>query len=150
MTPAHKISVMFVCIGNSCRSPMAEGIARGLASDVMEVSSAGLSPLGVVQKQSLQTLEVNGFLSDGLSSKPIFRDAWDAAEIVINMSGYARERAFADYTKVEDWDIEDPYGEAPEVYQRIFEDIRGRVVDLIERVRRRREREYGLSQGEFI
>ena len=36
--------VLFVCIGNSCRSQMAEGFARAYGSDVMAVASAGLSP----------------------------------------------------------------------------------------------------------
>src|SRR5215475_3801838 len=136
-----KVRVLFICIGNSCRSPMAEAIARGLASDVLEISSAGISPLGVVQRQSLQTLQTNGFLTEGLTSKPILRDLWDDADLIINMSGYPRERAFTDYSKVEDWDIEDPYGESPEVYQRIFEAIRDHVVDLIERVRRHQDRQ---------
>ncbi|MGC1580579.1 MAG: hypothetical protein WA766_03800, partial [Candidatus Acidiferrales bacterium] len=40
--------VLFVCIGNSCRSPMAEALARHSASDVIEAASAGISPLGRV------------------------------------------------------------------------------------------------------
>src|SRR2546428_11801684 len=39
-----KKRVLFVCIGNSCRSQMAEGFARAYGSDVMVARSAGLSP----------------------------------------------------------------------------------------------------------
>jgi protein-tyrosine-phosphatase len=118
---------------------MAEGIARVEGADFLEASSAGLAPLGSVQELSLQTLERNGYHARGLSSKPILRDAWDAAKIVINMSGYPRERAFSDFSKVEDWSVEDPYGADPEVYQRIFEDIQGRVFTLIARLRAARQ-----------
>ena len=60
---------------------------------------------------------------------------WEAAEIVINMSGYAREFAFAKWEKVEDWEVEDPYGADPLVYQKIFEEIEERVGELAERLR---------------
>jgi protein-tyrosine-phosphatase len=134
-----KLNVLFVCIGNSCRSPMAESIALRDAADLFECASAGLHALGVVQKQTLQTLETNGYPTDGLYSKPILNDAWADADLVINMSGHPRERAFArgDWHKVEDWDVEDPYGSDPQVYQRIFEDIRTRIKTLAARLRER-------------
>jgi arsenate reductase (thioredoxin) len=34
--------VLFVCIGNSCRSPLAESIALRDYADVFDVSSAGI------------------------------------------------------------------------------------------------------------
>ncbi len=34
-----------MCIGNTCRSPMAEGFANLYGSDVLRASSAGLSPV---------------------------------------------------------------------------------------------------------
>jgi arsenate reductase len=134
--------VLFVCIGNSCRSPMAESIALRDAADLFEPSSAGLNPLGVVQKQTLQTLETNGYPTDGLYSKPILNQAWADADLVINMSGYYRHRAFPrnDWHKVEDWDVEDPFGADPEVYQRIFEDIRTRIEALATRLREEQRR----------
>jgi protein-tyrosine-phosphatase len=40
----------------------------------------------------------------------------------------------SDWTKVEDWDVEDPFGADPSVYQEIFEDIRTRIEALIARL----------------
>ena len=119
---------------------MAEAIALRDAADLIETASAGLSPLGVVQKLTLDTLEANGYPTDGLYSKPILNDAWTEADLVINMSGYPRERAFAraDWHKVEDWSVDDPYGSDPAVYQRTFEDIRAKIVALAMRLRGRR------------
>ena len=138
---AGRLRVMFVCIGNSCRSPMAEAIALRDAADIFETTSAGLSPLGVVQKLTLETLEKNGYRTDGLTSKPILKPAWDESDPVVNMSGYPRQRAFAlgEWDKVEDWDVEDPYGSDPDVYQRIFEDIRNRIDMLAWRLRKARK-----------
>jgi len=134
-----KLRVLFICIGNSCRSPMAESIGLRDAANLFESSSAGLAPLGVVQKLTLETLKSNGYPTDGLSSKSIRTDEWAAADLVINMSGYSKQRTFphSDWHRVEDWDVDDPYGSDPAVYQRIFEDIRTRIEGLAARFRDR-------------
>ncbi|HEY1424682.1 MAG TPA: low molecular weight phosphatase family protein [Candidatus Acidoferrum sp.] len=135
----QKLRVMFVCIGNSCRSPMAESIAIRDAADLFESSSAGLSPLGVVQKLTLETLQRNGYPIDALQSKAIRKEEWADADLIINMSGYSKQRTFphTDWQKVEDWDVEDPYGSEPAVYQRTFEDIQTRIDELATRLRKR-------------
>lgn len=131
----RRTRVVFVCLGNACRSPMAEAVALRDAADVMESSSAGLTPLGRVEPMTRQTLAANGFASDKLISKPILPASLDEADIVVNMSGMPKELAFQDHTKVEDWYVEDPYGADADLYQRIFEDIERRVTELAERLR---------------
>src|SRR5438128_9891900 len=51
-----KKRVLFVCIGNSCRSQMAEGFARAYGSDAMVARSAGLSPGTVIAPLTRQVL----------------------------------------------------------------------------------------------
>jgi len=133
----RKLRVLFVCIGNSCRSPMAESIALRNSSEIFECSSAGLTSLGVVQEQTFDTLQRNGYFGQNLSSKAIPNEEWSATDLVINMSGYPKQRVFprSEWHKVEDWDVEDPYGADPQVYQRIFEDIRTRIESLTARLR---------------
>nr|WP_238524746.1 hypothetical protein [Halanaerobium hydrogeniformans] len=46
-----KYKVAFVCIGNSCRSQMAEGFARAYGSDVLDVYSAGTDPADAVREK---------------------------------------------------------------------------------------------------
>jgi len=136
-TNQRKRRVLFICIGNSCRSPMAESIARRDSSHIFDCGSAGLTPLGVVQKETIATLQSNGYPVENLISNAISKDDWGAADLVINMSGYAKQRAFprSEWHKVEDWPVEDPYGCDPTVYQRIFEDIRTRIESLTARLR---------------
>jgi arsenate reductase len=119
---------------------MADVIARREASDVMTVDSAGLVPLGYVPELTTSTLEKNGYSAKGLASKAISREVWEAADLVVNMSGETRDRAFREFAKVEDWEVEDPFGEDPAVYQRIFEEIRERVAELAMRLREKSER----------
>jgi protein-tyrosine-phosphatase len=130
-----KIHVLFVCFGNACRSPMAEAIARTDAGDVIEAASAGLYPLGEIPLHTREALKQNGYSADGLASKRIAPEAWKRADLVINLSGRLRELEFEEYEKVEDWDVRDPYGEDPATYQRILEEIRGRVKVLAQRLR---------------
>ena len=115
---------------------MAEAVAQRNAADVIEASSAGLVPLGRVATPTKQTLESNGYAAASLESKPIMPSLWNEAALVINMSGRTRESLFRDWHKVEDWDVEDPYGADPEIYQRILEDIEERVKELAESLRR--------------
>jgi protein-tyrosine-phosphatase len=117
---------------------MAEAIARQDASQEIEASSAGLSPLGFVADMTTQTLIKNGYSAAGLASKPIALEAWESADIVINMSGRASEfafRNFRDHAKIEDWEIEDPYGDSAK-YQGTYESVRHRVAELAGRLRK--------------
>jgi protein-tyrosine-phosphatase len=117
---------------------MAEAIAWKDAAKEIEASSAGLAPLGFVAEMTTQTLLRNGYEVEGLASKPISSEAWQAADIVINMSGRAKEFAFRnlpEHTKVEDWQIEDPYDD-PEKYQGTYETVQRRVAELARRLRK--------------
>jgi protein-tyrosine-phosphatase len=117
---------------------MAEAIAWKDAAEEIEASSAGLAPLGFVAETTTQTLLKNGYAVDGLKSKPISSEVWESADLVINMSGRPREFAFRNFrghTRIEDWEIEDPYGDA-EKYQGTYESVRRRVVELARRLRK--------------
>ena len=128
--------VLFVCVGNACRSPMAEAIARLDAPDVIEVFSAGLAPIGFVAGMTKLTLMRNGYGVEGLESKSISPEVWEQADIVINMSGHPREQVFREYSKVEDWEIKDPFGGDPDIYQQVFEKIQLHVAELAQKCRK--------------
>jgi len=139
--PAHprvlmrRKRVLFVCVGNSCRSPMAEALARHLAADVIEPQSAGISPLGNVATATRRALLDRGVPADGLSSKGVASAGLIAVDLIINMSGIPGGSLFPN-SRVEDWDVEDPYGEDMETYARICEDIEARVLSLAGRLRK--------------
>lgn len=44
---SEKITVLFLCTGNSCRSQMAEGLCRQLKGDRIEAASAGIENHGL-------------------------------------------------------------------------------------------------------
>ena len=118
---------------------MAEAIARYDAADVIEPSSAGLSPLGFIPELTKQTLIHNDYSVLRLMSDVLTPEACDAADVIINMSGRSREEIFKDPEKVEDWIVPDPYDDDPQTYQRVFESIKRRVNQLAVGLREKRE-----------
>src|SRR5260221_5864913 len=128
MASHKKLTVLFVCLGNSCRSPMAEAIARQHAGDLWEVTSGGLPPLGYIAEPTIATLAKNNVPAEGLASKAILHAHWQEVDFVINMSGFPKEQVFEDFAKVEDWPVEDTFRAASETYQRIFEEIQTTII----------------------
>jgi protein-tyrosine-phosphatase len=120
---------------------MAEAIARYDAADVIEPSSAGLTPLGHVADLTKETLIRNGYSATELTSDALTHEALDAADIVINMTGKPREDSFGQLEKVEDWMVQDPFGGDDAKYQRIFEGIKRRVHSLAAGLRDERQAE---------
>jgi protein-tyrosine-phosphatase len=123
---------------------MAEAVARQLAFDVIDPSSAGLSPLGRIAESTELTLLANGYPVEGLSSKSLHRDAMENADIIINMSGQSFDGFFGNgYPSddppvgqtVESWKVEDPYGEDSATYQRTLEELESRILFLASRLR---------------
>jgi arsenate reductase len=63
------MKLLFLCTGNSCRSIIAEAIARQINTELWQVKSAGSQPEGYVLPAALQALESQGFSTENLSSK---------------------------------------------------------------------------------
>jgi arsenate reductase (thioredoxin) len=134
MSPRTK--VLFVCVGNACRSQMAEAIAKHVAPDVIEASSAGLVAFGEITGPTLAVLREHGISADGQTSKSLRSEDMSAADLVINMTGRAGATIFTEPTPpFEDWDVGDPFGFNLTVYRTIRDQIESRVKDLAKRLR---------------
>jgi arsenate reductase (thioredoxin) len=136
---SKRTRVLFVCVGNACRSPMAEAIARYDAADVIEPSSAGLYPLGHIADMTMQTLLRNGYPANNLTSSLLTPEEADVADLIVNMTGRPLGEFLEAEEKTEHWIVEDPYGTEAETYQRVFEGIRRRVNQLAQGLREKRQ-----------
>lgn len=138
MPPAvgKPVKVLFVCVGNACRSQMAEALARHMASDVITPASAGMMALGEVPEQTCQVLAARGVEMDGQYSKPLRSEIKEWADVIVNMTGLPGSSAFSDQPhKVEDWDVTDPFGKNVESYEITCDEIESRIGDLARRLR---------------
>ncbi|HEV2615691.1 MAG TPA: hypothetical protein VGU63_03665 [Candidatus Acidoferrales bacterium] len=137
---SQRTRVLFICVGNSCRSQLAEAIARHYASDVIETESAGTSPFGSVAAPTLGVLQENGIRAEGHYSKGI-DDVLEffKPEIVVNMSGRAMNGMFPGAAVVK-WEVDDPFGSDPQTYRRIYAQIEKRVIKLAAELRKKEKK----------
>jgi|HubBroStandDraft_6_1064221.scaffolds.fasta_scaffold372872_2 arsenate reductase len=127
VTPQKK-RVLFVCIGNSCRSQMAEAFARAYGADIMEVRSAGTDPATYVSPLTKQILAERNLNIDGQFPKSLELLTTESFDFLINMSGYSVSLPNA---RVLTWVVPDPIGQREEVYRAVAAQIEGLVMRFI-------------------
>lgn len=128
-----KKKVAFVCIHNSCRSQMAEGWAKKLGSDILEVYSAGTENYHEVKPLAVQVMEDAGV--DMSSHYPkLLSGIPKEVDYLITM-GCEVICPFLPNSHSEDWDLNDPSGGPMEGYIETRDIIKEKVEDLIKRVR---------------
>ncbi len=87
-----KNEVLFLCAGNSCRSQMAEGWLRYLASDRFEVASAGTCPVGL-NLTAVEVMREAGIDISSHRSKHLQRFAARRFDYAITVCDQARKLA---------------------------------------------------------
>lgn len=138
MTESKKAKkILFVCVGNACRSQMAEGFARHYGKGVIEVESAGTAAAGWIAPLTREVMSERGIDIEGQSSKQLIPKMIDEADMVITLGCCsADEMCPVTYHGAKiDWDIKDPIGRPIEEYRKARDDIERRVKDLIETLR---------------
>jgi arsenate reductase len=129
---SNRRRVLFVCIGNSCRSQMAEAFARRYGSDVIEPESAGLVPCEMVAPVTKEVmLEKNIDLDDCVPKG--LAETGGKFDLIVNMSGRPLSRVGA---PVRDWAVEDPIWVSRRRHCEIRDEIEMRVQRLILELRR--------------
>lgn len=124
-----KKRVLFVCIGNSCRSQMAEGFARNYGGDILTAASAGLSPASIVQPLTLQVMAARNVNIGGQFPKGLEILAREQFDLIVNMSG--ERLPLGPGAKVREWTVRDPIGQPQAVYEAVAAQIEDLVMRLI-------------------
>lgn len=153
--------LLFVCTGNTCRSAMAEGIARAVATErglhdlVIESAGTGAAPVprapgvpgpGASDGALLVALEHGVDLTEH-RSRPLTREVVAAADLilamgdrhldrVIELGGAAKAHlltAFASEGRTQRG-IEDPYGGALSAYRVTYEELDREIRRALDRL----------------
>jgi len=132
-----KISVAFVCIGNSCRSQMAEGFARHYGSDLLEIYSAGTHPASYISPDTIKVMAEKGIDISSHYPKNI-KEIPTEVDVLITM-GCEVECPYIPAKLRVNWGIDDPIGKPVEEYRKIRDIIEENVKHLISYIKNNKE-----------
>jgi len=133
------MNIAFICTHNSCRSIMAEAIAKSINSNSFNAYSAGSTPAGVINTKALETLKANNININDLSSKSIDDLSHIRFDAVITLCGNAHKEPcpiwVGDCIK-DHWGFEDPsaFTDGPEkdkAFQYLFDKLK-RVISRLD------------------
>jgi arsenate reductase len=127
--------VLFVCVGNSSRSQMAEALFNHLAQGKVRAVSAGTEPARALDPNAVAVMAELGIDISRQSPKGLTQEMVDDATRVISMGCGVEEACPVWARPDEDWDLDDPYHQPIEVVRRIRDQIRERVETLVRELR---------------
>jgi arsenate reductase len=139
-TRGSRLRVLFLCTGNSCRSQMAEGWARHLLGDRVDVLSAGTHP-SLVNPRSIQVMREVGVDISSHRSKSVDEFLEQPFDLVITLCDHAQARCpvFPGASKMLHMGFPDPVfavgteEEILRVYREVRDAIRQKLIPLLER-----------------
>src|SRR5436309_1138375 len=112
--------VLFVCIGNACRSPMAEGFANYYGKGWVTAYSAGSSPARVIMPNTIKAMQEKGIDISHQSSKGLFAVDLELMDWVIVLDATLSNSIRANSLRAQrlNWFISDPIGQSMDVYRK--------------------------------
>jgi len=135
--------VLFVCTGNICRSPMAEGLLKKMAKNnqwPLEVQSAGLAAFNGVPAtpEAVEACQEKGIDISIHQSQPLSKTLVLESTLILTMTDKHKESILRKMPQLADKvcllsdfagngieDVEDPVGQSIEVYRKILTQIEG-------------------------
>ncbi|MBD3213060.1 MAG: hypothetical protein GF311_10670 [Candidatus Lokiarchaeota archaeon] len=153
-------NVLFICFGNTARSPAAEGIAKALKRDKYGVELQGVSfdsagffnVYKTAQPETKQYLKENWDIDfSDFKGKIMDKDLLDKQDLILAMQSRHLKRLRRKFKNVDkimdkahllleyagedgDFDIEDPVNLAPDEYEQIIKTVEKGVIKSIEKI----------------
>jgi len=125
-------TVLFVCVHNSGRSQMAEAFFNQLAKGRARALSAGTDPAEAVDTTVAAVMREIGIDLSRNRPKALTLEMLDEADKVITMGCGVEGVCPASMVETEDWGLEDPKDKPLEKVREIRDEIRARVVKMLE------------------
>ncbi|MDF1508222.1 low molecular weight protein arginine phosphatase [Robertmurraya sp. DFI.2.37] len=141
--------ILFVCTGNTCRSPMAEAILKSKKIPEMEVKSAGVYAMDgapasshvqrILEEEGIEHVHRSSMLTKGLVdwASYIFTMTESHKRSVLSMFPNSEGKVFTlkEFAgeKINS-DIHDPFGGSLETYRKTYIDISENIKKIIEKL----------------
>ena len=130
--------ILFVCYGNICRSPMAEGLAKKLFGHKIKVESAGIAASGgsaAEEAVEIMKLLYNVDISRHHSrhTREISFEKFDfiiALDRVVYL--HLRDHYKIELQKLIEWHIEDPIFRGISFYEKVIQKIQYKMINTFE------------------
>lgn len=149
--------LVFVCTGNTCRSPMAEALARRLIAQRLKcrveeleehgviVASAGLAAAmgGRASPQAVEVMRGHGLDLNQHESQPLNEQLVRHADLILTMTRGHRESIIGQWPaaaprtfvlREDEADVADPVGGPAELYRRCAEQIEAELRNWVPRL----------------
>lgn len=126
--------ILFVCVGNTCRSQMAEGFANHYGKGKIDARSAGTSAAGVVNRYTIDAMKEIDIDISGHDSVQLTREMIEWADVVVTLGCCTADTLCpVSYDgKKYDWKVDDPLGRPWEFMQKVRDSIGQKVRELID------------------
>lgn len=128
-----KINVAFVCVHNSCRSQMAEALAKANFSNVFNAYSAGTESKDKINQDAVRILRGRFGIDMEASQHSKRIDTLPNIDVLVTM-GCNVECPYLPCKHREDWGLDDPSGKSDEVFYQTIDLIETKLKDLSQRI----------------
>ncbi|HEX9640478.1 MAG TPA: low molecular weight protein-tyrosine-phosphatase [Candidatus Krumholzibacteria bacterium] len=153
--------VLFVCLGNICRSPLAEGVLRSLVAehpeleDGLRIESAGTSAYHAgdpPDERMREVAEGHGVSLEGQRSRQVREADFQIFDLILAMDRanlealqrqapaevHAKIRLMRSYDPIQGDDVPDPYYGGPDGFEEVFDIVHRSCCGLVEELLLRR------------
>ncbi|MBT9168251.1 MAG: Glutaredoxin arsenate reductase [Syntrophomonadaceae bacterium] len=131
-----KPKVAFICVHNSCRSQIAEGLGKHFAGDVFESYSAGTETKPQINQDANRLMkQIYGIDMEQTQHSKLLSEI-PPVNVVVTM-GCNVACPVLPCRHREDWGIGDPTGKDDEVFIAVIGEIETKIKELSERIRKR-------------
>ena len=146
MTEQPKISVLFVCLGNICRSPLAEGVFRSVVEERGEAGNYWIDSAGTggwnagsaPDPRSIRIAAAHGIDISGQTCRQVADEDFERFDLIFGMDGsnvadlksragphdWGKVHLLAGFAHGTSTDVPDPYYGGPDGFQSVYRMIR--------------------------